>query len=165
MRIAASLVCLFLGVHQAAAQGAQFGPWVLSFENGCGVARNVVDADGRSYYTVWVRASTISVTSSGKRKIASGSLQAEHGHEKKLVCAGDYCVTDRDDLDAGLRSSEFAILKLELGDGRKAGPFNIPLEGLFAFLFLCGHRDNPPPSPAKPKFLNPEPEVDPQPKR
>lgn len=160
---------LFSIAYQAEAQdgklGVQFSPWTLETKDGCGVGRNIIDADNWSFYTFWVKPSTIEVISSGGRKLANATLQVQFEKPKKLVCIEDYCVTDWEELRSSLRSSNFATLDVELATGERAGPFNIPLEDLFAYLFVCFDAGTKIPPAAKPKILNPEPEVNPSRRR
>ncbi|WP_414462847.1 hypothetical protein RLW55_14515 [Hyphomicrobium sp. B1] len=171
---------LFLSTPQAAAEedypadgkiGVKYGPWAIRPENGCSVARNIVDADNWTYYSFWVEPLVVEVMARGGHMVG-GTLAVEGGVTKKFICyaAGERCTVDRTDLNTGLRTGSFAVLELDLTEGRKAGPFNIPLDDLSALLFLgCGNQGYnalalPKPPPPDRKYLNPEPEVNPQPK-
>ncbi|WP_139247022.1 hypothetical protein [Hyphomicrobium sp. NDB2Meth4] len=171
---------LLIGAHQAAAQedypadgkiGVKYGPWEIRPEHGGSVARNIIDADNWRYYAFWVEPLIVEVMTQGGHMVG-GTLTVEGGVTSKFICyaGGDRCTADRTKVNTGLRTGRYAVLELDLTEGRKAGPFNIPLEGLSAFLFMGGNQgDNSPapPKPPPPKWenMNPEPEVNPQPRR
>jgi hypothetical protein len=171
---------ILLGAHRAAAQddyppdgkiGVKYGPWEIRPENGCSVARNIIDADNWRYYSFWVEPLLVEVMA-GRGQMVGGTLNVEGGVTEKFICSShERCAVDRTHLGDGLRTGKFAVLELDLTEGRKAGPYSIPLDDLFALLFMgCGSqgRDGPAPprpSPLKREYLNPEPEVNPQPRR
>lgn len=149
--------------------GVQFGPWAIRPEYGGSVARNIVDADNWNSYSFWVEPLVVEVIALGGHMVG-GTLTVEGGVTREFICfaGGERCMVDRDDLEAGLRTGSYAVLKLELTEGRKAGPFDIPLEDLSALLFMGGNQGNHPAPPRKPpsdlKYLNPEPEINPRPR-
>lgn len=180
IRLLVTATLLLLGAHQAAADGdyppdgklgVRFGPWEIRRENGCSVARNVIDVDNLAIYAFWVEPLLVEVMARGG-KMVGGRLSVEGGMTKKFICSGgERCALDRTDLNNGLRSGAFAVLELDLTEGRKAGPFKIPLEDLSALLFLgCGNHGDKGPAPPKPpppkwENMNPEPQVAPLPRR
>lgn len=171
---------LLLAAHQAGAQedypadgkiGVKYGPWEIRPENGCSVARNVIDADNWRWYSFWVEPFVVEVMAA-RGQMVGGTLTVEGGVTEKFTCfSHERCAVDRTELNDGLRSGRYAVLELELTEGRKAGPFNVPLEHLFALLFMgCGSQGRDGPAPPKSprlkrEYLNPEPEVNPQPRR
>ena len=180
IRILAIAAFILLGAHQAAAQedyppdgkiGVKYGPWAIRPENGCSVARNIVDADNWRYYSFWVEPFIVEVMAA-RGQMVGGTLTVEGGVTEKFTCfSHERCAVDRTELNNGLRTGQFAVLELDLTEGRKAGPFSIPLEDLSALIFMgCGNHGDDSPAPPKPpplkrEFLNPEPEVNPQPRR
>ncbi|MBS0250215.1 MAG: hypothetical protein JSR78_04040 [Proteobacteria bacterium] len=170
---------LFFSAPQALAEedypadgkiGVKYGPWEIRPEHGGSVARNIIDADNWRYYAFWVEPLIIEVMTQGGHMVG-GTLTVEGGVKEKFICyaGGDRCTADRTYVNTGLRTGSYAVLELELTEGRKAGPFNIPLEDLTVLLFMGGNQgDQGPAPPRKPppdrKYLNPEPEVNPRPR-
>jgi len=131
----AATALLLPGAHRAAAQedytpdgklGVKFGPWAVRPENGCSVARNIVDADNWRYFSFWVEPFVVEVMASGG-KMFGGTLTVEGGLSEKFVCyeAGERYTLDRTELNPGLIYGSIAVLELDLAHGKKAGPFRL----------------------------------------
>lgn len=135
----------------------------------CWVARNVIDADNFRHYIFQVGPTSIQIGSPASR-LTNGTLQIDKGSTVKMFCWEAECAADRGSLEHGLRAGSVARLELDLADGKSAGPFDIPLGGLVSALTKCG-----PPPATQPQLephpnirfedLNPEQEVNPQPRR
>ena len=170
MRALASSIamCVALLATGGAAEGGwgvQIGQWEAQHGKPCAAAINIIDTDNSKPYVFGFNGGTLAVASP-VAKMRSASVQVDHTTATFKCARASRCEAE-DGTSSLLKllmpDRKIARLELVLSDGAKAGPFDIPLEGLAAALKECEATDPAPPAKIDPRYLNPEPEVAPAP--
>lgn len=158
--IALALLACPTGAVNAGAY-VTYNDWEVRNEQGCTAATQIIDADNYSAYVFGFTPDSLAVTSRGG-PISSASLQVDDGVKIQLKCVQAVCLVpahEREFFVEELRHGKVAKLELTSLDGTRIYP--VPLGNLdVALKAFC------PPGPAHVdrRYLNPEPQVAPDPK-
>lgn len=139
----------------------RYNDWEVRNEQGCTAATQIIDAENYSAYVFGFSPDGLAVTSRAG-PISSASLQVDDGAKIQLKCLQTICLVpahEREFFVGELRRGKVA--KLELTSLDKTRLYPVPLGNLsVALKAFC------PPGPAHVdrRYLNPEPQVAPDPK-